>query len=51
VQRRREAGGAEEVADLDGGGRVVDYAAVDGEAGVGYEDLYVGWEAGVWVGG
>lgn len=35
----------EEVADFGGRGGVVNYAAVDGEAGVRDEDLDVGWEA------
>lgn len=33
------------MADFGRCGGVVDYAAVDGEAGVGDEDLDVGWEA------
>lgn len=45
VEGRGQAGGVKEVADLGGRGRVVDDAAVDGEAGVGDEDLDVGWEA------
>ena len=35
----------EEVSDFGGCGGVVDYAAVDGEARVGDENLDVGWEA------
>lgn len=38
----------EEAADFEGCCWVVDYAAVNGEAGVCDEDFYVGWKTAVW---